>query len=164
MLAHGVGERVARLHVVEHLGDRLAERLVLGLLGEDVQALHQGQARVDHRRELPGEDDDVARRDAGPEGERDLLRLLADRDRDQLLPVQVREDVVLAGELELAGLHVTARGGAGTKRKRRHGSRLPRIVRAIARHRLADRPQQLVRVRGALERLSASSSVISPFM
>ena len=42
MLAHRVRERVARLHVVEHVLDRLRERCILGLLSEDVQALHQG--------------------------------------------------------------------------------------------------------------------------
>ena len=47
--------------------------LVFRLLGQDVQALHQRQARVDHRGELPGEDDDVPGPDSGAEGEGDAL-------------------------------------------------------------------------------------------
>ena len=47
---------------------------VLGLLRQDVQRLHQRQAGVDHRRELPREDHDVAGADpAARHGELDLL-------------------------------------------------------------------------------------------
>ena len=39
------------------------ERLVLALGREDVERLHERQTGVDHGRELPREDDDVARLD-----------------------------------------------------------------------------------------------------
>jgi hypothetical protein len=67
VLAHRVGQGLAGLDVVEHLLDDLAQRLVLALLREDVEALHERQAGVDHGRELAREDDDVARRDAAAE-------------------------------------------------------------------------------------------------
>ena len=49
-------------------------------VGQDVERLHQRQAGVDHRRELAGEDDDVARLDPrAAQAELDLLRRLAGR-------------------------------------------------------------------------------------
>src|SRR6185369_8643438 len=59
MLLAGVGERVAGLDVVLDLADDLAERGRLALRAEDLQALQDGKAGVDHGRELAGEDHDV---------------------------------------------------------------------------------------------------------
>ncbi len=101
MLAHGVGQRVPRLHVVQRVLDRLLENRVLGLLREDVEGLHQRETRVDHRRELTREDHDVAGLDLLPLRERDVLRLLADRDGNQLLLAQIRDDVVFGGKIDL---------------------------------------------------------------
>jgi hypothetical protein len=62
---------------------------VLRLLGQDREALHQRQPRVDHGRELPGEDHHLARLDPRAEAERDLLRLAPHVDRDQPLLAEV---------------------------------------------------------------------------
>jgi hypothetical protein len=75
----------------------IAELLVLRLLGQDREALHQRQARVDHGRELPGEDHDLAGLHPRAEGDVDLLRLGLDRDRDQPLAPQVGDDLVRLG-------------------------------------------------------------------
>ena len=93
MLAERVGHRVARLDVEHHRARHVLERLVLALLGEDVERLHQRQTRVDHRRELPGEDDDVAHLDAAA-ARLLALRLLVDLDDGQPLAPELRDDVV----------------------------------------------------------------------
>src|SRR6266403_1977473 len=59
--ADRIRERRAGLDVVLDMSEDLPERLRVGLRREDVQALHDRQTRVDHRGELPREDDDVAR-------------------------------------------------------------------------------------------------------
>src|SRR2546427_2435840 len=59
--ADRIRERRAGIDVVLDLSEDLPERLRVGLRREDVQALHDRQTRVDHRGELPREDDDVAR-------------------------------------------------------------------------------------------------------
>ena len=60
-LLHRVGERRARLDVGPRLQDDRGEVLVLLLRAEDVEALHERQAGVDHDRELAGEDRQVLR-------------------------------------------------------------------------------------------------------
>ena len=64
-------QRRALLDVEADLVDDRGERLVLRLLGEDVQRTQQRQAGVDHRRELAREDRDVLQLDPVRE-ERDL--------------------------------------------------------------------------------------------
>src|SRR2546425_7730929 len=61
VLADRLGERGAALDVVLDGGDGAAEGFRVGLGGEDGEALHDGQPRVDHGGELPREDHDVAR-------------------------------------------------------------------------------------------------------
>ena len=65
MLPERVGERRALLDAVLHAEQDLLERLVLALVREDVEALHERQAGVDHRRELAREDLQILRPDAG---------------------------------------------------------------------------------------------------
>jgi hypothetical protein len=95
MLAHGVGEIRARLHVLPHLDQHALEDLVVLLRAEDLQALHQGQTGVDHDGELPREDGDGLGRDAAtPLRQRDLLPLFFDRGDDDLLPPHRIDDGV----------------------------------------------------------------------
>ena len=68
MLAQRIGDRVPRLDVEDHGPRHFLQRLVLALLGEDVERLHQRQARVDHRRELAREDHDVPHLDLAAAG------------------------------------------------------------------------------------------------
>jgi hypothetical protein len=68
MLAHALGQRHAALDVLTNLENGRREPLVRLLPPEDVEALHQGQARVDHHAELPREDRETLGRHlaAGP--------------------------------------------------------------------------------------------------
>jgi hypothetical protein len=102
MFTYSVGQGLAGLDVVEHLDDDLLEDLVLGLLGQDGQALHQGQAGVDHRGELPGEDHHLAGLDPRAELDADLARLGVDRHRPQPLAHQVAHHLVAGGQVDLA--------------------------------------------------------------
>ena len=63
MLAHGVGHRVPGLNVKHHVAHHCRQRLVLALLGQNVQRLHQWQTGVDHRGELTRKDHDIAHTD-----------------------------------------------------------------------------------------------------
>ena len=63
MLLHRVGERYSALDVRARRQNRLGEILVFFLIAENLEALHQRQARVDHDRELPHEDGEVLRID-----------------------------------------------------------------------------------------------------
>ena len=56
MLAHGVGKRRAAFHFSPHRLQHTCEHLVLLLLRQSLQALHQRKTRVDHDGELPGKD------------------------------------------------------------------------------------------------------------
>ncbi len=62
--AQGVGERRAALDASLDVREDLAEVLVVRLVGEDIQRLDQRQASVDHRGELPRENNDIAESDA----------------------------------------------------------------------------------------------------
>ena len=57
-----VAERGALLDARLHVAEDVREDLVVGLALQDVEALHDGQAGVDHRREEAREGDDVLRR------------------------------------------------------------------------------------------------------
>src|SRR5581483_4243122 len=90
----GVGDRVTGLDV-EHDGPRDGlERWVLTLLRENVERLDQRQTGVDHRRELAGEDDDVAHLD--PAAARLLLRLgrVVDLDDGEPLALQLGDHIL----------------------------------------------------------------------
>src|ERR1700720_4338440 len=89
MFPHRLGERRAGLDVGAHGMDHRLEGAVLLLIAEDLQALHQRQAGVEHDRELAGEDGDALLADAArdPGQQLDLAPLLADRrDLDLLAP------------------------------------------------------------------------------
>jgi len=64
-LRSAIGQGVAALDVVHDLARDVGQHLVLGLLRQDVERLHQRQAGVDHGGELPRKDHDVARPHAG---------------------------------------------------------------------------------------------------
>ena len=61
---HRVGQRRAAFDVGARLQDDLREVLVLFLVAENVETLHERQAGVDHHRELAREDRQVLRRHA----------------------------------------------------------------------------------------------------
>ena len=63
MLAHRIGERGARLDVGARLQNDGREVLVLFLGAQNVEALDERKARVDHDGELTGEDGEVLRAD-----------------------------------------------------------------------------------------------------
>jgi hypothetical protein len=75
VLGHADRQRAAGLDVVAHLTEHRARRLVLGLLGQDVQGTEQGQSAVDHRGELAREDGEVLELDLGALAEGDLLSI-----------------------------------------------------------------------------------------
>ena len=81
----------ARLHVAQDGREVLVVRLPL----QDVEALHDGQAGVDHRGEEAREGDDVLVADARAELEAERLALLLDLRRLELLRTQPLVDRVL---------------------------------------------------------------------
>ena len=111
------GQRNALLDVEAHFADDAREFLVLGLLRQDRQRSDQGEARVDHHRELTGKDRDVLHLHPGRHAgdldvalQLDLSRALRlDRDRRVAHLPQLADDErgVLGVELtfdELPGL------------------------------------------------------------
>lgn len=128
MLPHCGGERMAGLDVVQHLPEDLGESGVLRLLSQNVQALHERKARVDHRRELSREYHDVASCDPRIKLKRELLRLLPYGNRDHPLLVEKGEHVLLVRKIDLALFDVATRRGAGTPVEGRHlGLRTPSL-------------------------------------
>src|SRR5207248_8048463 len=82
-----------------------AEGEVVQLPREDVEALHERQARVDHGRELAREDDQVLLPDAAAEGrnlELEGERLLADLEVYQRHRAEARGHLALVGGLHLS--------------------------------------------------------------
>ncbi len=104
VLPERVGDGIARLHVVHHLPGDVLERLALALLRQDVERLHERKPGVDHGRELPGEDDDVARLDAATGL---LAPLLVHLDDDELLPAELRHHLVAAGRVHRGVLQLS---------------------------------------------------------
>ncbi len=104
VVAKGIGKGGARLHIRLHLADRLREELIFCLLSEDVEALHQRQARIYHCGELPGEVDDLLHPDAAAERQGHVLRLLPHRHGDQPLPPQIPDNSFTAGKIDVAAL------------------------------------------------------------
>ena len=126
--AHLAGLDEVHVEVVEHLGvaaQRVAERralldarfdvaqdvreeLVVGLPLQDVEALHDGQTGVDHRREEAREGDDVLVADAGADLEGERLELLLDLRRLELLRAEARVDRLFGLGLHGALAQLTA--------------------------------------------------------
>src|SRR5262249_21713772 len=89
----------------------LREVLVLLLAAQDLQALHEGQAGVDHDRELAREDGQVLRGDAAPElRERYLLALLLDRRDQDLVAAQEGHHRFLVLRVAFPGHHLAVPG------------------------------------------------------
>ena len=93
---HRLGQGHARLDVGSHAVDDLGELLVLLLIREDLEALHERQASVEHDGELPGEDRDVLDRDPHRQvwQEGNLLALLLEIGDLNLLAAQCRSGCV----------------------------------------------------------------------
>ena len=100
MAAQRVAERRALLDVRLDVAQGRLEDHVLLLVGEDVEALHERQAGVDHRGELAREGDELFGADARAELEAAKRAALLDLDGVELLLAQA----VLDGGLRL-GLH-----------------------------------------------------------
>src|SRR5581483_5817432 len=82
--AHGVAQGRAAFHGGADAGERLLEGLGFLVGGQDFKALHEGQAGVDHDRELPEENGNVLGLDfaaASQHGQSELLAFLLDGDR-----------------------------------------------------------------------------------
>ena len=92
MLAHRVREVRARFDVLPDLDQRALEDFVLLLRCEDLQALHEGQAGVDHDRELTREDRHHLRWHSSAELRKgDLFALFLDRGSFDALTAQHRD-------------------------------------------------------------------------
>jgi hypothetical protein len=99
------------------VAERRLKNLVLLLVREDIEALHEGQSRVDHRRELAREDDDLLRFHPGTELEGRERTPFFHLDRVELLLAQARLDRGL-----VVGLHHSFSELAGAR------PRLPRKI------------------------------------
>src|SRR5436190_245229 len=93
MLRERVGERRAALDVALDCEDQLLHRGVLVAGADDVERLHERNARGHHRRELAREDRDVAGRDAALLPKQHAL--LADARRRDALAAELRSDGTL---------------------------------------------------------------------
>ncbi len=104
VLAHGVGQGGATFDRGAHARQRLLERWVLLVGGQNLQTLHQRQAGVDHDRELAEEDGNVLDLDlAGAEGRHDkFLALFADGAGSDALAAQLRGQGLFVGGNALA--------------------------------------------------------------
>src|SRR6267154_2644182 len=100
---HQVHEQI--VEVQRMLGERLMERsapLDVGLViavADDLERLHQRNARSEHGGELAGEDRDIARIDLAA---RPALTLLADARRRDTLAAQLGAQTLLVGREALA--------------------------------------------------------------
>ncbi len=102
VLAEPLGEGAALLDVDLDLLEDRVEALVLTLGREDVETLHEGQTGVDHRRELPREDHQLGGLHRRADDDVELLGLLLDLDRVQLLCAEARLNQVGAVRLHHA--------------------------------------------------------------
>ena len=137
MLRDRLGERQALLDVAAHRRDHLGERLRLGLVGEDAERPDQREAGADHRRQLAGEDDDVAETDLaaatanGDVGAELRLALAGDRDRHVAQLAELGDDELLALTLDAAlvdsaGLVADLVGVRRAHRPSRSGELMPK--------------------------------------
>ena len=125
MLLHRVGQRRAAFDVGPGLQDHRREILVVFLVAEDVETLHERQAGVDHHRELPREHREVlGRRGFG-------LGFLRGRGGLGLRGANLGDEDLLAAERRDHGVHGVAdplaadrltAAGASRECKGRHGS------------------------------------------
>jgi hypothetical protein len=111
VLTHRVGEAGTALDVHPRLLQDLAEGLVLLLAAQDLEALHERQARVDHHRELASEDREVLRGNPAAElGQHELAPLLLHgRDQDLVAPQDLHHGFFVVGD-PLAGNHLAVAG------------------------------------------------------
>ncbi len=116
VLAQRISQGVATLDIVHHLLGDFGERLVLRLLGENVEGLHERQPGVDHRGELPREDHDVPRGD--PSALPFSLRLTYPNHPHSLL-AEVLDDVLSRREIDRRRLLFSG-GGRGRVLKQGH--------------------------------------------
>src|SRR6267154_181090 len=109
---HGGGQRRAAFHHLARIDQHFLKDLVFLLAGENLQTLHERQARVDHDRELARKDRQFLRVDAAAErGNVKFPALLAHLRSGTLLPLQKILQVGLAG-----CCHFTAHGCTGAVR------------------------------------------------
>ena len=116
ILAHGIGQRGAAFDGGPDAEQRLLEGRVLLVGAENLQALHQRQAGVDHDGELAEEHRHILDLDlaAAKSGQGKFLALLPDgAGRDALL-AELRGQSVLGGGYALA-LNFLARSGLSLK-------------------------------------------------
>src|SRR5581483_9756861 len=112
VLAERVAEGRTAFDAALDVAKDAAEELVVGLVGEDVEALHDRETGVDHRREEARERDEVLLRNPGPDLERrqiDVERLLAHARRHELHRAELRLDAVLGLGLHGALAELTGR-------------------------------------------------------
>ena len=104
VLPQRVGEGVTAFDVVDNLARDIGQDLVLGLLLQNVEGLHQWEAGIDHRGELPREDDDVACLDPCLEQVEHAAALtlgLPHLHHDHTVLPQVRDDIVASCQVDL---------------------------------------------------------------
>ena len=100
--AERIAERRALLDARLYVSKNGSEKLVVGLSLKDVEALHDGKARVDHGREEARKRDDIFLADARANLKINRLRFFFDFRRLQLLGAQPLVDRVFG-----LGLHRT---------------------------------------------------------
>src|SRR5208337_3610656 len=122
VLAHGIGQRRATFDGGPDTEQGFLKAGVLLVGAENLQALHQRQASVNHDGELAEEHGNVLDLDlaAAKSGQGEFLAFLPDAAwRDALLP-KLRGQPVFVGSDTLS-LHFLARSGLSRKRKNWHG-------------------------------------------
>ena len=115
MLLQRLGEAVAAFDARADVLDDVAHDLVGGLLGQRLQGLHHGQAGINHRRQLAGEDHQVGQGHPPAAGPALLADLLLDGEDQHVAVQQGRDGRLLGGRLD---------GTADLPA----GSRLPRYI------------------------------------
>ena len=95
MFEKRLGKSRTPFNVTSHFLDDFLEGRVLLLVAENLQALNQRQARINHRRELPREDDEILGYDLLFQETnvfRNVLRLGLNRNRRKHLPAKRGHD------------------------------------------------------------------------
>ena len=101
MFFQGIGVRRARFDIHPNLIQQLAERPVIALGPENLEALHERQAGIYHGGELPREDDQVFVRDFLLFFEGLTLLLLLDRSDRNSLSTQLTNGGIAIGSVKL---------------------------------------------------------------
>jgi hypothetical protein len=103
LLPESVGEGRARLDLLAHVGERVPEQRVPLPLQHHVQGLEEGQAGLEERGELLGEDEEERRVHATlPEPEHGERQPAAHREQVEPLLLQVRAECTLVGRRDRA--------------------------------------------------------------